>query len=96
MTADEQKPVIEAALQWAQIVAAEATWTHAPRETDDLLTDTELRTCDLMRSARVLAEERYRRMLTTYVGDKIESQKRHNRLERELSELLDGIRSRDV
>ena len=99
MTEDEeQKELVVAAFQWTQILAAEITYINDPNNENDsdLMIDMERNTLDLLRSARVLSAERYRRLLTAYVGDKIESQKRHDRLERELSELIDGIRSRDV
>jgi len=101
MTEDEeQKELVVAAFQWTQILAAEITYLNDPNNENDsdsdLMIDMERNTLDLLRSARVLSAERYRRLLTAYVGDKIESQKRHDRLERELSELIDGIRSRDV
>lgn len=91
---DEQRPVIEAALHWAQLMAAEAVWSDAKHEADDV--EWKLKNTDLMRAGIAMAEDRYRRMLTTYVGDKIESQKRHDQLEQELSDLVHGLRGRNV
>ena len=94
---EEQKALIDAAFQWTQILAAEIKYLNDPNKEDDsdLMIDMERNTLDLLRSARVLSAERYRRLLTAYVGDKIEARKRHEDLERDLADLVSSIQTRD-
>ena len=59
---DTQKPVIEAAVQWAQLLDAETRWHKDLGDKDDL------ETSDLFAAAEMLSRARYKHLLRDYVA----------------------------
>ena len=85
---DPQKIVIDAAVQWVQILEHLTSWRLLAEEH-------QLETRDLLSAAEVLSRSRYKRLLSEYVNEQITTDLRQRTLEEEVAALLDQINKKD-